>query len=152
MSMLNKRINQAIDALLAAGEEIVHAEAADQFIADNAELIETHIAELVKSQIAAAIKSRTQAPAPPLGQGLLFSGLDAAITVRAGVTKPIGRCTMPDLQIGAEYKRDNVKAARERLRAYERDVAILARHMPDDVTTVEEAARQIKPGEVADGF
>ena len=148
-NMLNKQIAESIDALLEAGDEIVHTEAADAFIAEHSDLIESHISYLVRQQIAAAIKSRTQSPAPPLGQGLLFGGLPAAITVRDGVTKPIGRCVRADLEIGAKYKEDNVAAAREAYRAYRHDVDLLAPHMPDDVTTVDEAAARIKPGAVA---
>ena len=143
MSLLSKSINRYVEGLLAGGEEIVHADAAQQFIADHDGVIGAHVTELVASQITAYIKARSQAPAPPLGQGVLFAGLPAAVTVRDGVTKPISVCTRGDLVAGRVVKVDNIAAAQAALKAYDLECRLLLPHMTDDEITVDEVVRRV---------
>lgn len=142
MSLLSKSINRYVEELLAGGAEIVHAEAAGRFIAGHGDVIGFHVEEIVAAQIASYIKSRSQAPAPPLGQGVLFAGLPAAVTVRDGVTKPIKLCTRVDLAAGRALKVDNIEAAQAALKAYDFDCRQLLPHMTDDQVTVDDVVRR----------
>lgn len=136
MSLLTKSIDHYVDDLLASGEDIVHGEAADVFIAAHSDVIGEHVGDLVRREICAAIKKRSQAPAPPMGQGVLFAGLPAAVTIADGITRPIDRCTRADLALGRGVKVDNISAAIAALDAYDTDVARLIPFMGDDETTV----------------
>jgi len=136
MSLLSKSIARYVDELLAGQQEIVHGDAADTFIAKHGDVIGFHVEDLVRREIVSAIKERSQVPAPPLGQGLLFTGLPAAVTVRDGVTKPIKLCTRTDLAAGRDVKVDNIAAAQAALVAYDDDCDVLLSFMHNDDTTV----------------
>lgn len=140
MSTLSKSISSYVDRLLASDVEIVHADAADLFIRQHGDVIGFHVEAIVAREIAAEIKKRSQAPAPPLGQGVLFAGLPAAVTVRPGVTKPIRLCTRADLLAGLEQKDHNIAAAVSARLAYLADLDELLPHM-DEATTVTDVLR-----------
>lgn len=143
-SLLAQSISTFVADLLDGMDEIVHVEAAQEFIRDHGDVIGFHIEGIVAKYIADELKARGKSPAPPLGQGVLFRGLPAAITVRDGVTKPVRSCTKPDLKAGREYKVANLHAANEALAAYDFDCRRLFPLMPDDTVTVAEAASRIQ--------
>ncbi len=144
MSTLSKSISDYVGELLAGDAEIVHADAAERFIRQHGDVIGFHVESIVARQIGAEIKRRSQAPAPPLGQGLLFGGLPAAVTVRAGVTKPVMRCTRDDLMAGLEQKDANISAAVGARLAYLADLDRLLPHMDDDTTVADVLRTGIK--------
>jgi hypothetical protein len=141
MSTLSRSIGEYVDQLLHADEEIVHADAAALFIRQHGDVIGFHVEAIVAKQISAEIKRRSQAPAPPLGQGVLFAGLPAAVTVRPGVTKPIMRCTRDDLMAGLEQKDANITAAVGARLAYLADLDRLLPQMAAE-STVADVLRQ----------
>jgi hypothetical protein len=152
MTLLTKSIDHYVDELLGGDDDIVHVEAVAAFIAKNEEIIALHVGEIVRRAIGQSIKRRSTVPPPPRAdQGVLFPGFPAALTVSAGVTRPIGHCTRADLQAARNVKVDGIAAAegwvasgKARLEAYDADVRRLAPFMPDDTTTVDEAARLLE--------
>lgn len=141
-SLLAERIRAYTDGLLGQKSEIVHRQAAEQFIGDNPDLVDQHIAGLVENQITALLRKRAQSPSAPFGQGLLFAALPAAITVREGVTKPLRACTWADLEAGREFKISNIASAQQSLKDYDAELANLKPLMePKPKRTIEQAAR-----------
>lgn len=140
MSMLTKSIDRYVDELLATGDDVVHAEVADTFISMHGDVIGFHVEEIVRRAITQAIKKRAQTPAPPLGQGVLFRGLPAAVTISDGITRPIARCTRADLAAGRDMKVENISAAQAALKAYDYDIARIDPLLTSDDTTVGQIA------------
>lgn len=143
MSILTKEISRYVSGLLDTSDEIIHDEAADAFIVDHGSLLDDYVIGLIRRYIKDEIKKRTQVAAPALGQGVLFSGLPAAVTVADGRTKPVRACTWDDLQIGRQYKIENIDFAREALRLYDEDLALLSDVMAGTGLTVGDAAQRI---------
>lgn len=139
MSILTKEIGRYVDNLLDTSDEIVHNEAADDFIDAHADLLDDYVIGLIRRYIKDEIKKRTQVTCPPLGQGVLFAGLPAAVTVADGRTKPLRSCTWSDLQVGRQYKVENIDFAREALRLYDEDLALLRDDMEGREVTVADA-------------
>ena len=143
-SLLANSIRSYVDGLLDGDDEIVHRDAARDFIAANPGMVDAHLTQLVEREITAMLKERSQPPAPPMGQGVLFRGLPAAITVRDGVTKPLRKCTRDDLLAGRNFKVGNIEAAREALRRYDDDLDTLLPLLTDDVSTVADAIARLR--------
>lgn len=143
MSTLRKEIRYYIDGLLTAGADIVHRDAAQDFVKGHGDVIGFHIEGIVADYIVRELKARSQEPAKTLGQGVLFHGLPAAITIADGVTRPIRCCTRADLTAGREFKVGNIAAARAALKAYDQDLARLMPLMDDDSVTVEDVAQRL---------
>ena len=143
MSILTKEIGRYVDDLLDTTDEIVHNEAADDFIDAHSDLLDDYVIGLIRRYIKDEIKKRTQVAAPALGQGVLFAGLPAAVTVADGRTKPLRSCTWVDLQVGRQYKVENIDFARESLRLYDEDLALLRADMEGGDVTVAEALPSI---------
>ena len=144
MSLLSKQIGAYVDELLETNAEIVHNDAADAFLTEHESMLDEYLIGIVRRYMRAEIKARSQAPSGPLGQGVLFAGLPAAITIREGVTKPLPVCTRLDLHAGRSVKVANIEHASAALEAYDADVESLAPHMPTDRTTVTQAAKSLK--------
>lgn len=142
-NILSKEISRFVDHLLEVGDEIVHAEAAEDFVDDHEELVQQHFMQMVIRQITNEIKNRAQAPAKAFGQGVLFAGLPAAVTIAEGRTKPLKVCTWDDLQIGRTFREDNIANAREALLAYDNDLLTLAPVMESSGCTVEQAIAEV---------
>lgn len=142
-NILAKEISRFVGRLLDAGDEIIHVEAAEEFVADNSELVQQHFMQMVIRQITNEIKNRAQAPAKAFGQGVLFEGLPAAVTIAEGRTKPLKACTWDDLQIGRTFREDNIVHARDALKAYDADLAILAPAMQSSGCTVADAIAEV---------
>lgn len=139
MSILTKEIGRYVDTLLDTTDEIVHNDAADDFIDAHADLLDDYVISVIRRYIKDEIKKRTQVAAPAFGQGVLFAGLPAAVTVADGRTKPLRSCTWSDLQVGRQYKVENIEFARESLRLFDEDLALLHDSMQGTELTVAQA-------------
>lgn len=130
--------------LLSGESAIVHRDAAREFIAEHAELIDTEMRSIVERFVVEAMKEQSQLASDPLAQGVLFD-LPAAITTAPGVTKPLHACTWADLQAGRGLKVDNIDNAQAALDRYDSELRRLAPVMSERPgLTVFEAAAELQ--------
>lgn len=116
MSTFHKRLREfARDRINQPGEH-KRQEIAEAFLDEFPELAQEYVRELASRKVADLIKEECDAPgADPLP---IFDGFPQAITVSPGVVKATVNCTLDDLGAGLQYREENVKHARERLKAY----------------------------------
>lgn len=116
MNPFTKALREFAAGRIAEPGEHKRAEIAEAFLDENTELARSYMRELAGKHVAALIKELCDMPeADPLP---LFNGFPRAIAVAPGVVKATANCTLDDLGAGLEYRRDNVRHAQERLKAY----------------------------------
>ncbi len=117
-------------------------EIADGFLDDNPELAREWMRALASKQIAELIKGLCDQPeADPLP---LFSGFPAAIAIAPGVVKATQHCTLDDLGAGLAYRQENVRNARERLKAYGEAMAAFESLRANESETVGECSERLR--------
>lgn len=112
------------------------------FLDTHQDLAREYMRELAEKSIASLIKELCDEPeADPLP---IFSGFPAVLAVSPGVVKAIVNCTLDDLTAGLEYRRDNVRNAQDRLRAYSESMARFELLASDKDETVGQCTERIR--------
>lgn len=129
---LRSEISTYLETLMRDGVDIIHAEAADQFVADHGDQLVEYVSQMVRNQVAQIMKGLCAQRPEDSGQLALLPGLPAAITVAPGVSRPLDACTWADLQIGRTERVENIAHAEKRLDEFDKELDKLAPHMAGD--------------------
>jgi hypothetical protein len=142
MSTFNKRLREyASDRINQPGEHKRLA-IADAFLDENPELAHQYIRELASKKVADLIKAMCDEPEDnPLP---IFNGFPHAITVAPGVVKATANCNLDDLGAGLQYREENVRNARERLKEYADSMTRYEALRSSEVETVGECQDRLR--------
>jgi hypothetical protein len=142
LSTFNKRLREyATDRINQPGEH-KRFEIAQEFLNEFPELTQEYVLELASRKVADLIKAMCDEPEDnPLP---IFNGFPHAITVAPGVVKATTNCTLDDLGAGLQYREENVKNARERLKAYSDSMHRYEALRTDEAETVGECQDRLR--------
>lgn len=149
MTSFRKKLREYAAVEIEQPGEHKRTEIADAFLEAYPELAREYMRDLALKQIADLIKELCDEPeADPLP---LFSGFPAAITVSPGVVKATKHCTLNDLGAGLDYRRENVRHAQERLKAYAESMAKFELLRKAEDETVGDCAERLRKQGPIDG-